>query len=96
MDLLLQRVGRLHRHRRPCRPGPLSMPCCAVLDTGTDAFDPGSSAVYSEWLLWRTRQLLLDRIELPTDLPRLVQDTYGWEEGDVLPETAESRRFREE
>ena len=95
MDLLLQRVGRLHRHRRPCRPGPLSMPCCAVLDTGTDAFDPGSSAVYSEWLLWRTRQLLPDRIELPTNLPRLVQDTYGWEEGDVLPETAESRRFRE-
>ena len=95
MDLLLQRIGRLHRHERPHRPGLLSAPCCAVLDTGTDAFDPGSSAVYSEWLLWRTRQLLPDCIELPADLPRLVQDTYNWEE-DVLPETTESLRYREE
>ena len=95
MDLLLQRIGRLHRHERPHRPGLLSAPCCAVLDTGTDAFDPGSSAVYSEWLLWRTRQLLPDCIELPADLPRLVQDTYNWEE-DVLPETTESLQYREE
>ena len=31
MDLLLQRIGRLHRHRRS-RPAPLQQACCAVLD----------------------------------------------------------------
>ena len=57
MDLLLQRIGRLHRHRRS-RPAPLQQACCAVLDTGEDAFDAGSEAVYGQWLLWRTRKFL--------------------------------------
>ena len=83
MDLLLQRVGRLHRHPRE-RPEPLREAMCLVLDTGEEAFDPGSVAVYGEWLLWRTRRLLPDAITLPTDLPRLVHDTYGWEQNDPL------------
>lgn len=83
MDLLLQRVGRLHRHPRE-RPGPLREAVCLVLDTGDETFDPGSVAVYGEWLLWRTRRLLPDAITLPTDLPRLVHDTYGWEQNDPL------------
>lgn len=83
MDLLLQRVGRLHRHPRE-RPGPLREAVCLVLDTGDETFDPGSVAVYGEWLLWRTRRLLPDAITLPADLPRLVHDTYGWEQNDPL------------
>lgn len=83
MDLLLQRVGRLHRHPRE-RPEPLREAACLVLDTGEEAFDPGSVAVYGEWLLWRTRRLLPDALSLPTDLPRLVHDTYGWEQNDPL------------
>ena len=47
MDLLLQRIGRLHRHHRS-RPAPLQQACCAVLDTGEDAFDAGSEAVYGQ------------------------------------------------
>lgn len=83
MDLLLQRVGRLHRHPRE-RPEPLREAVCLVLDTGEEAFDPGSVAVYGEWLLWRTRRLLPDALSLPTDLPRLVHDTYGWDQNDPL------------
>ena len=83
MDLLLQRVGRLHRHSRE-RPEPLREAVCLVLDTGDETFDPGSVAVYGEWLLWRTRRLLPDAITLPSDLPRLVHDTYGWEQNDPL------------
>ena len=83
MDLLLQRVGRLHRHPR-VRPEPLREAMCLVLDTGEEAFDPGSVAVYGEWLLWRTRRLLPDRLTLPADLPRLVHDAYGWEQNDPL------------
>lgn len=83
MDLLLQRVGRLHRHPRE-RPEPLREAACLVLDTGEEAFDPGSVTVYGEWLLWRTRRLLPDRLALPADLPRLVHDAYGWEQNDPL------------
>ncbi len=83
MDLLLQRVGRLHRHPRE-RPDPLREAVCLVLDTVEETFDPGSVAVYGEWLLWRTRRLLPDALTLPADLPRLVHDTYGWEQNDPL------------
>ena len=83
MDLLLQRVGRLHRHPRE-RPEPLREAMCLVLDTGEEAFDPGSVAVYGEWLLWRTRRLLPNVLTLPADLPLLVHDTYGWKQNDPL------------
>ena len=59
MDLLLQRIGRLHRHTWRSRPQPMQAAVCAVLDTGEDAFDEGSAAVYGKWLLWRTRELRL-------------------------------------
>ena len=78
MDLLLQRIGRLHRHHRS-RPAPLQQACCAVLDTGEDAFDAGSEAVYGQWLLWRTRKFLPRSIRLPEDIAPLVQQVYGWE-----------------
>lgn len=84
MDLLLQRIGRLHRHERGQRPLPVQEAYCAVLDTGEDAFDAGSARIYSEWLLWRTRQLLPDRITLPSDIPVLVQSAYSWDEEDIL------------
>ncbi len=97
MDLLLQRIGRLHRRvDRTDRPLPLQTAQCAVLDTGNESFDAGSKAVYGEWLLWRTRQLLPRTVALPQDIPQLVQDTYGWEENDVLPQDADSVRRREE
>lgn len=97
MDLLLQRIGRLHRRvDRTDRPLPLQTAQCAVLDTGNESFDAGSKAVYGEWLLWRTRQLLPQAVVLPQDIPQLVQDTYGWEEKDVLPQDTDSVRRREE
>ena len=84
MDLLLQRIGRLHRHEGRARPRPVAQARCAVLDTGTEEFDEGSKAVYGEWLLWRTRKFLPAAITLPDDIAPLVQDVYGWEP-DPLP-----------
>lgn len=84
MDLLLQRVGRLHRHSGRCRPKPVARACCAVLDTGTDAFDEGSAAIYGRWLLWRTRKRLPPVLTLPEDIAPLVQDVYQWDP-DPLP-----------
>ena len=93
MDLLLQRIGRLHRHCRS-RPKPLQQACCAVLDTGEEAFDAGSEAVYGQWLLWRTRKYLPRSIRLPEDIAPLVQQVYGWEQ--EAPETEQGEKLRSE
>ena len=50
-----------------------------MLDTGEDAFDAGSEAVYGQWLLWRTREALPRSIRLPEEISPLVQQVYGWE-----------------
>ena len=93
MDLLLQRIGRLHRHPGRARPQPVQEARCAVLDTGTEEFDEGSAAIYGEWLLGRTRKLLPQEVQLPADIARLVQDTYGWE-SDCLPADPQSTAAR--
>ena len=84
MDLLLQRIGRLHRHTRFERPEPLREAHCLVLDMQDGTFDEGSEAIYTRWLLWRTRKLLPQSVTLPGDIPQLVQETYGWEPSDSL------------
>ena len=89
MDLLLQRIGRLHRHNRT-RPEPMQKAVCAVLDTGTEAFDDGSKAVYGDWLLWCTRACLPESICLPGNISSLVQKVYGWAQADALQENAQS------
>lgn len=91
MDLLLQRIGRLQRHPRADRPQSMQAACCAVLDQPGEDFDAGSTAVYGQWLLRRTRNLLPTELEIPRDIPRLVQDTYGWETGDCLGEDDQSK-----
>ena len=74
MDLLLQRIGRLHRHART-RPQGLEVPRCLVMGA-LGELDAGSKAVYGEYLLLRTRRLLPERIRLPEDISPLVQRTY--------------------
>lgn len=75
MDLLLQRLGRLHRHTRK-RPANVTQPCCAVLGANTETLEEGSRFVYGDWLLLQTKRLLPNSITLPQDIPMLVQDTY--------------------
>ena len=53
----------------------------------------GSAAIYGEWLLGRTRKLLPQEVQLPADIARLVQDTYGWEP-DCLPADPQSTAAR--
>ena len=79
MDLLLQRMGRLHRHKRQ-RPIPMEQAACYVIDTGEEDLDRGSAFVYGKWLLYQTRKLLPEKIMLPQDISRLVQRAYEWKE----------------
>ncbi len=77
MDLLLQRIGRLHRHAAhdSMRPDRLKKAKCYVMGAG-DSMEEGSKFVYGEYLLMRTNSFLPDKISLPTDIAPLVQKVY--------------------
>jgi len=75
MDLLLQRIGRLHRHER-LRPEKLRQAQCLVMGFDCDDFEVGSKNIYGEYLLMRTQELLPEQLTLPQDIPDLVQDVY--------------------
>lgn len=81
MDLLIQRIGRLHRHEETLRPKNYKKPKFFVLGLSEDLdFNEGSEAVYGGYLLSRTQFFLSDKIILPDDISRLVQKVYGEEE----------------
>jgi len=87
VDLILQRLGRLHRHERPHRPARLSRPRCLITgaEWGSDPIkpDPGSVRVYDRYALLRAAAVLLPyltgerELELPGDIAPLVQAAYG-------------------
>ncbi|MFI0818282.1 CRISPR-associated helicase Cas3' [Streptomyces sp. NPDC021098] len=94
VDLLLQRMGRLHRHHRgdgqADRPPRLRTARCLL--TGVDWAGPvpvpvrGSVAVYGEYPLLRSAAVLLDHLDgdarpvrLPRDISLLVQGAYAKE-----------------
>ncbi len=81
MDLILQRMGRLHRHEDTKRPENLKNPIVYVLNCGGYDFDKGSSFVYSSYILFRTEYYLPEKINLPNDISHLVQLVYG--DGDL-------------
>ena len=84
VDLLLQRLGRVHRHSCP-RPPHLRLPRMVVAGHGglrpvrPPGLPAGCEQVYGRYLLWRTAGALLgrDELDLPADIPRLVDGVYG-------------------
>ncbi|MDR1321797.1 MAG: type I-E CRISPR-associated protein Cse1/CasA [Gracilibacteraceae bacterium] len=86
MDLMLQRVGRLHRHDRK-RPAKLAAAKCFVTgveDTDTWEFAGVIEKIYSRYALLNTLLLLPvapNRVTLPDDISLLVQSAYTVPEG---------------
>jgi CRISPR-associated helicase Cas3/CRISPR-associated endonuclease Cas3-HD len=83
MDLILQRMGRLHRHDRRDRPRGVAKPRCAVVgvqDWHAEPVSavPGSQRVYGDYPLLRAAAILHDRAEitLPHDIAPLVRLAY--------------------
>lgn len=84
VDLVLQRIGRLHRHLRD---RPITDARCYLtgVDWGSEVPEPvrGSRTVYGEYALLRslaTLQPYLDegtKLHIPTDIAPLVQAAYG-------------------
>ncbi|WP_094665004.1 CRISPR-associated helicase/endonuclease Cas3 [Bifidobacterium tissieri] len=101
IDLILQRSGRLHRHRRgegECqRPLPLRKARLYVSgvvqqsDQDPPQFARGLESVYHRYLLMRSLAVLNipeggeTTISVPDDIPRLVQSVYG--DVPVCPES---------
>lgn len=90
MDLLLQRIGRLHRHARTDRPGEYKSARCLCL--GTDELQKSSENIYTKWLLMRTREHLPENINIPDDIDNLVCETYK----NIEPKTDEEIAAYEE
>jgi CRISPR-associated endonuclease/helicase Cas3 len=89
-DLLLQRMGRLHRHDRPRdhRPDSLRVPRVVIVGVTDWATTPptlptGSALVYGKHLLYRAAAQVLDItdgvgvVELPRQIAPLVYEAYG-------------------
>lgn len=89
MDLLLQRLGRLHRHKRE-RPAQHRQHQLFVLNCHHHwEFEQGSVAIYGNYLLARTEYYLPAIINLPQDISPLVQKVYAKE---ALPKLSEAKQ----
>ncbi|MBT2544986.1 type I-E CRISPR-associated protein Cse1/CasA [Streptomyces sp. ISL-44] len=90
VDLVLQRMGRLHRHRRgpgqSQRPARLRTPRCLVTGVDWEAMPPaavsGSVSVYGRHTLLRSLAVLVPHwktlpVVLPDDISPLVQAAYA-------------------
>jgi CRISPR-associated endonuclease/helicase Cas3 len=89
IDLLLQRVGRLHRHERSESARPAAVRTPRVIVTGVaglagspPSYPRGSRYVYGDHLLLRAAALVREATlvggwSIPADVPDLVQRGYG-------------------
>ena len=79
MDLILQRIGRLHRHQIK---RPLKLACPQVFIMGINSwgdYGDANEAIYDKYLLMKTDYFLPDQITLPIDISCLVQKVYSKE-----------------
>ncbi|MDO5671279.1 MAG: CRISPR-associated helicase Cas3' [Actinomycetaceae bacterium] len=93
MDLLLQRIGRLHRHERPIEDRPENMRkakvlvCGVAIDTQLPAFPKAFEYVYGNYALYRTASKILRGAlwSLPSQIPTLVAEAYDTDDHTDLP-----------
>ncbi|MDY6050710.1 MAG: CRISPR-associated helicase Cas3' [Corynebacterium sp.] len=89
MDLIIQRLGRVHRHTRPTadRPGNLQVARLFIRGIGgwtpAPTFSRGITHVYDEKILLATLACMPEAIVRPEDVPSLVSTTYN-DSPDIL------------
>lgn len=91
MDLILQRIGRLHRHDIK-RPEKLAEPQTYVMGMSEFGdYGDANEGIYGRYLLMKTDYYLKDRINIPEDISPLVQKVYR-EDDDFCNEGLEKAR----
>ncbi|AWB85158.1 CRISPR-associated helicase/endonuclease Cas3 [Corynebacterium liangguodongii] len=89
MDLIVQRIGRLHRHKRPDSDRPAKLLNPQVLIRGVvkrgpvPQFNSGAAAVYGRKLLLATLANLPETFRRPDDIAGLVRTVYS--DGPEIP-----------
>ncbi len=108
LDLVLQRIGRLHRHAAwdSQRPTPLRRPRCYLTGaqwSSPPVIDRGSRTVYGAARLLRAAAVLPDQLQLPDQIANLVAEAYrpdlpapaGWEDAwQAASQQAEQEKAR--
>ena len=95
IDLVFQRIGRVHRHLRDARPAAVAEPRCILMGVPSKGksnpqVDRGSAYVYDEDVLLRTAAYVLDKEgkgeawRIPEDIGTAVAAVY--EETVVIPD----------
>ena len=95
IDLLIQRIGRLHRHgnssAKPPRPPILREPICLICSPGMESSEPdfgNDIHVYEPAILLRTLFALhgRDSIHLPSETDDLIEAVYDQKNMDFIPQ----------
>lgn len=88
MDLILQRVGRLHRHKIK-RPAELKQARVYVIfPQDEDSYGAANEAIYEKYILQKTDYFLPNKLDLPNDISPLVQKVYDEGTDDLIPDLA--------
>lgn len=88
VDLLFQRIGRLHRHER-ARPKGYENPFCTIIINDSDDFGAHEMVYGDARILWRTKEMLKtcdNTISFPAAYRKWIELVYGREEWEGEPE----------
>lgn len=110
VDLLFQRLGRLHRHQREHRPAGFELPHCTVLSVEGEDYGLHKLIYGNTRVLWRTERLLAgtDMIVFPEAYRDWIERVYqrddwadeperialGYDEFSVMQRTREADALR--
>lgn len=88
VDLLFQRLGRLHRHERDRRPSGFESPRCTVLSVEGDDYGLHKLIYGNTRVLWRTEQMLqrASAIKFPEAYRDWIECVYQREDWDDEPQ----------
>lgn len=95
VDLLFQRIGRLHRHQRK-RPEGFERPVCTVLVPDSLDYQLHELIYGNSRVLWRTHQLLEkaleqgEKIEFPSAYREWIEPVYQEDEWNSEPEAIQA------
>lgn len=88
VDLLFQRLGRLHRHQREHRPKKFESPYCTILSVEADDYGLHKLIYGNTRVLWRTEQLLIGhtKIVFPEAYRDWIEQVYQRDDWADEPE----------